>query len=387
MSRTCTADPATTAPDAPLTTPLTALLTTLLTAVAVSLFLLTGVAPARAEGLSRRSVDPVAGARAQAQQHWQQVVDDLARAGRATDRVYGAADAASALWLATQSHGWRSAEVPALVAAVAATANPDGGYGLSQRWDAYQDGTVNPATTSYNATTAGHVGPVLLAGYLAGAVPAALVDRAIDSILDMPRSFDGTGVPYSNSRYDLREPCVWNVHFGAVAFATAASRATGWRQADVAALTRSALTWLPKLAQNPTTGYWAYSSAGGGPQDIGHQLWTATAVDYLNGNNATLTFMLSRQLWRTQAATFHDYNVAASMSGIALLDCRYATDPTVLAYSGVTTRAAPYALKAMSARADQVVQRCFAAPGTVSAPRSQVLSHRPLPVITPATAG
>jgi hypothetical protein len=357
------------------------------TALAVVLALLTvlaGAAPARAEGLSRRLLDPVAAARVQAQRQWQQVVTDLARAARSADPVYGAADAASALWLAAQTHGWQSAEIPALVAAVAATANPDGGYGLSQRWDAFQDGTLNPADTSYNATTAGHVGPVLLAGYLAGAVPSHLLTRAIDSILDMPRSFGGSCVPYSNSRFDLHASCVWNVHFGAVAFATAAGRATGWRQADIATLTRAALTWLPRLAQNPTTGYWAYSSAGGGPQDIGHQLWTATAVDYLNGNNAALTFMLGRQLWRTQAARFHDYNVAASMSGIALINCRYATDPTVLAYAGVTTRGAPYAIKAMSAQASQVVHRCFAsAAGTAG--RIQVLSLHSWPVT--GTAG
>jgi hypothetical protein len=344
-----------------------------------------GAHAAVAEGLGGRPVSPVAAERITAQSRWQRVVDVFQQAGGTTDAFYGAADSASQLWLDTQANGWHSPEVPGLVDAVAATANPDGGYGLSQAWDAYQDGTVNPASTSYNATTAGHVGPVLLTGYLEGVVPASLVNRAIDSILDMPRSFNGTCLPYSNSRYDLTKSCVWNVNFGAAAFVTAASQATGYRRADAATLTRSALTWLPLLPQNPATGYWAYSSAGGGPQDIGHQLWTATAIDYLTGSSETLKLMLSKSLWRSQAAVFHDLNVAASMSGIALLDCRYATDPTVLTYAGSTDRGQPYAFKAMSAQAKRVVQRCFPAAADNSA-GVRALPRPALPVVAPASS-
>jgi hypothetical protein len=364
-------------------TPARRVTTTCVAMVFAAASLTLGAHAATAEGLGGRLggrvVNPVAAARAQAQTRWQRVVDVFQQAGGTTDAFYGAADAASALWMDTQAHGWHSPEVPELLAALAATANPDGGYGLSKTWDAYQDGTVNPASTSYNATTAGHVGAVLLAGYLEGAVPASLVNRAIDSILDMPRSFDGTCIPYSNSPNDLTKSCVWNVSFGAAAFVAAASQATGYRGEDAAALARSVLTWLTPLQQNPDTGYWPYSSAGGGPQDIGHQLWTATAIDYLTGTSATVKLMLSKSLWRSQAATFHDSNVAASMSGIALLDCRYATDRTILRYAGSTDRGKPYAFKAMSAQAKRVVQRCF--PGSAGTSSVQTLSRRAWPVI------
>jgi hypothetical protein len=336
-------------------------------------------------GLGGRMISPVAAARVKAQSRWQRVIDVFQQAGGTADAFYGAADAASLLWLDTQANGWHSPEVPGLIAAVEATANPDGGYGLSTQWDAYQDGTVNSASTSYNATTAGHVGPVMLTGYLEGAVPAVLINRAVDSILDMPRSFDGTCLPYSNSPNDLTKSCVWNVSFGAAAFVTAASQATGYRTEDVAALDRATLTWLIRLPQNPDTGYWAYSSAGGGPQDIGHQLWTATAIDYLTGNSNTSKLMLSKSLWRAQAAVFHDSNVAASMSGIALLDCRYATDPTILTYAASTDRGKPYAFKAMSAQAKRVVQRCFpAAAGSGSGVQAQ--SRRSRIVVGPASS-
>jgi hypothetical protein len=358
-----------------------------MTVIAVTLTI--GARAAVAEGLGGRPgarvVSPAAAARLKAQSRWQRVVDVFQQAGGSADAFYGAADAASLLWMDTQANGWHSPEVPALIAAVAATAKPDGGYGLSTEWDAYQDGTVNPASTSYNATTAAHVGPVLLAGYLNGAVPAELINKAIDSILDMPRSFDGTCLPYSNSPNDLTKSCVWNVTFGAAAFVTAASQATGHRREDVATLTRSTLSWLTQLRQNPDTGYWAYSSAGGGPQDIGHQLWTATAIDYLTGTSDTLKLMLSKSLWRSQAAAFHDSNVAASMSGIALLDCHYATDQTVLTYAGSTDRGKPYAFKAMSAQAKRVVERCFSgSTGTGASVRAQ--SRGSLPVVGPASS-
>src|SRR5690606_11586345 len=132
--------------------------------------------------------------------------------------------------------GWNSPRIPALVAALVATANPDGGFGLAEPWDAYQDGTVNPATTSYAATTAGHVGPVLLAGFVAGKVPREAVTRAMDSLIDLKRSYGGRCIPYSNSPYDFGKSCVWNVHFGAADWVLRASRATRHRWDDATKL-------------------------------------------------------------------------------------------------------------------------------------------------------
>jgi hypothetical protein len=328
-------------------------------ATVVTLLSLLPAGRAVGDSLQHHLIDPVRAVQLHAQQRWLQVADAFDTAGSNPDPFYAAADAASALASRVAIKGWAAPDTAALVAALIASANPDGGYGLAKPWDAFQDGTVNAASTSYTATTAGHVGPVLLAGYAAGAVPAAAVRHAIDSLLDLPRSHSGTCIPYSNSAFDLNGPCVWNVHFGAADWVLRASRLTGYRTTAAEQLAKVATSWLGVLKQNPATGYWAYSSAGGGPQDIGHQLWTASAVDSLLGNHEAMSMMLARPLWRIQARVFHDSNVASAMSAIAQFDCRYATDPTILRYAQSTQRGAPYALKALATAARVVVSSCF----------------------------
>ena len=325
---------------------------------AATLLILCLAGPAAGDVLRRAVVDPARAERVHAMQRWHQIVDQVDHATSA-DSFYVAADAASDLASRVAVAGWSAPEVPGLVAALVATANPDGGYGLARPWDAYQDGTVNPATTSYAATTAGHVGPVLLAGFTAGKVPASAVTRAVDSLLDQPRSYDGRCIAYSDSPADLSKPCVWNVHFGAADWALRAARATGHRLREAQQLATVATSWLAVLPQNPATGYWAYSAAGGAPQDLGHQLWTATAVDSLLGSSDATALMLDRSLWRRQAERFHDQSVAAALGVITLRDCRYGTDPTVLRYAGSTADGSPYTLKVIGARARTVLATCF----------------------------
>jgi hypothetical protein len=329
---------------------------------------LTVVGTAAGEPMRPREIDPVGAQRLRAQVRWTQVVSifNTASASAGADQFYVAADAASALTVEVVKGGWTSAKVPDLVTALTATANPDGGYGLAKPWDAFQDGTVNPANTTYTATTAGHVGPILLAGYLAGAIPAQAIDRAIDAILDMPRSYGGRCIPYSTSRNDLGKPCVWNTHFGAADWVMRASQATGHRPQDAAALVRAAISWLTILPQNPVTGFWPYSSAGGGAQDLNHQLWTASAVDDLVGNHDALVATISKGYWRVQAKSLHDYGVAGAMSAIALFDCHYATDPVVLQYAGSTLNGNPYVFRALAVQAREVLRQCLGTAGTVT---------------------
>jgi hypothetical protein len=323
-------------------------------------------------------VDPARTVRIQAEARWQEVVRTFEAAGARTDPVYVAANAASALNHEVREAGWSSPRIPALVAALTATANPDGGYGLARPWDAFQDGTVNPEATSYTATTAGHVGPTLLAGYLAGAVPEPVVERAIDSILDLPRAPRDVCVPYSSSPNDVGMPCVWNVHFGAAAWVKRASAATGHRRYATASLVADALTMLATITPDPATGYLPYASNRTEPQDIGHQLWTATSIDYLRGDKAALTEMVRKPFWRQQARRFRDYNVASAMSGIALFDCRYATDPLILAHAASMTNGNPYAYKALAAQAREVLARCFPPSGQM-----RPLLRDPLGVVQP----
>jgi hypothetical protein len=320
--------------------------------------------PAAGEPLRPGVIEPAGAAVLSAELQWSALADTFDELGATPDPLHAAADAASVLSWRVTVEGWHGPDVPGLVADLLAGVHPDGGYGLTQAWDAYQDGTVNPATTSYTATTAGHVGPVLLAGYQAGAVPLLAVRRAIDWVLDLPRSHRDRCIPYSNSPFDRDRPCVWNVHFGAADWVLHASRVTGYRTADARRLAGVALSWLDAVRQDPVTGYWPYSSAGGPPQDISHQLWTATAVDHLRGTRVAVPLMLSRPLWRAQARRMHDSTVASAMAAIAGYDCRYATDPTVLAYSRSTEHGSPFLFKALATQARVVLHGCFP-PGQV----------------------
>lgn len=351
-------------------------------AAGVVLMLAAGT-PAIGEALHGPEIDPVTARSVRALHRWNTVASTFDVAGEAPDAFFVAADAASALTQTVRAHGWHAPEVPPLVAALVATANPDGGYGLAQPWDAYQDGTVNPATTSYTATTAGHVGPILLAGYQAGVIGEDVVDRALDWVLDLPRAQGNRCIPYSSSPDDLGRACVWNVHFGAAAWVKRASAATGHRPDDAAALVADATALLASTPLDPATGYLPYSSAQTRPQDIGHQLWTAVSIDTLRGSRDALDAMLGGPLWRVQAARFRDYNVASAMSGIALFDCRYATDALVLRYAASTARGNPYAYKALAAQAREVAGRCFTASGSSSTHRMTARGVAPSGLVQP----
>jgi len=354
--------------------------------VAGGIVLLAAGTPALGEALRGPGptvVGPVGLRSIRAMQRWHSVAAAFDRAGATPDPLFVAADAASALAQEARANGWTSPAVPALVKVLVSTANPDGGFGLARSWDAFQDGSVNPATTSYTATTAGHVGPVLLAGFRAGVVSAPVVNRTLDWVLDLPRARGDRCIPYSASPNDLGEACVWNVHFGTAAWATQASAATGHRPADTAALAAGAVSMLTVARTDPTTGYLPYSSTQTRPQDIGHQLWTASSIDTLRGNRAAIDAMLAGPLWRVQAQRFRDYNVASAMSGIALFDCRYATDPLVLEFAASTARGNPYAFKALAAQARDVAGRCFTPSGALTSGQAQARSLRAPALLQP----
>jgi hypothetical protein len=132
---------------------------------------------------------------------------------------------------------------------------------------------------------------------------------------------------------------------------------------------KSATAMLARAPLDSITGYLPYASDQTRPQDIGHQLWTTTFIDTLRGGRQALDALLRGQLWRVQAQRFRDYSVASAMGGIALLDCRYATDPLVLDYAGSTAGGRPYAFKALAVQARNVAKQCFTPSGdAVSAP-------------------
>ncbi len=140
--------------------------------------------------------------------------------GGGTQRAMTLAYAAQATaWLSPQ--GWADPAVTAYLTRLYATQNPDGGYGLGFAYDAHGDGTMNPASTTYVVTLAGHVGPVLLDGMRAGAVPRADIQELVDLVATAPRIDTAAGrcIAYSRDPDDVKPGlCVVNVNAGAAAF-------------------------------------------------------------------------------------------------------------------------------------------------------------------------
>jgi hypothetical protein len=113
--------------------------------------------------------------------------------------TYGMATGAAA-----QLYGWTDPRTVLMLSRLRAEKLPGGGYGLGRPYDAFADGTVNPATTQYAVTLAGHVGPTLLAGYRAGAIPRAEVQDIVARLVAFPRVAVDRGqcVAYSDSPND-----------------------------------------------------------------------------------------------------------------------------------------------------------------------------------------
>lgn len=179
-------------------------------------------------------------------------------------------------WLSPS--GWADPAAAVYLTRLYATANPDGGYGLNYAWDAFSNGTVNPATTTYTVTLAGYVGPVLLDGMRAGVVPRAKVQTIYDLVATAPRidSSAGRCIAYSRHANDVGTGlCVHNVSAGAAAFLLEGGKdgfAVPW--------------WLIQgvikremSAYNPTTRFWPYADRNApDPQDADHNSYTAESM-------------------------------------------------------------------------------------------------------------
>lgn len=121
-------------------------------------------------------------------------------------------------------NGWDAPEVTTLLNRVMALRNPDGGWGLNYAWDAFSDGSVNPATTSYTVTMADHVGPFLLGAYQHGLIGVEPLTTIGKIIVGIPRwsLYGGACVPYSTTAADRAKPtyCVHNVNAAVDLFLT-----------------------------------------------------------------------------------------------------------------------------------------------------------------------
>ncbi len=276
----------------------------------------------------------------------------------------GSAAAASAVWREAQRSGWSSAATRARVRALTATAKPGGGYGLDAAWDAYDDGTANPASTAYTLTTTGHVGWVLLEAYTHHALPQADLHATIDAVLAMPRLNGGTCIAYSDAPNDADQGCVYHVTHGAAAFLTQARALTGHRSADIDALLRLLRTTLTE-GYDPATGYWAGMTGQSAPQDMARQVSTARSVDVVDPGFGAVSRMMTLPWWRHPgAAAQTPASVAAAMLAVAK-DCRYTRSPAVLlaAEGARGSGATAFEVQSMSAVADVIERECFSGEG------------------------
>ena len=116
-----------------------------------------------------------------------------------------------------ESNGWDDPRIPGLLTRLMALRNPDGGWGVNQPFDAFSDGSINPASTSYTVTMTDHVGPLLLAawqkGLLTDAEPLTTIGALLMRIPKWPVA-GGHCVAYSTSVNDQKsaKQCVHNVN-------------------------------------------------------------------------------------------------------------------------------------------------------------------------------
>lgn len=173
-------------------------------------------------------------------------------------------------------YGWTDPRTGTLLTELLATRNPDGGFGLGRAFDAFQDGSVNPPTTTYMVTLAGHVGPTLLAAFRAGAVPRAEVQRIVDLLLRAPRVPVGRGqcVAYSARPGDTAG-CVHNVNAGVGWFLQDVA-AAGFRGAGLHRLITD-ITAQELAAYRAAAHWWPYAGDGA-DQDADHNSYSAESM-------------------------------------------------------------------------------------------------------------
>lgn len=178
-------------------------------------------------------------------------------------------------------YGWTDPRVQPLIAQLLAERNPDGGWGIGEAWDAFQDGSVNPADTTYTVTLAGHVGPALLEAWKAGALTDPEPLTAITKLLvsQTARLTNGTGQCVTYSRASADAYCVHNVSAGAADYLTQAS-AAGFGRTGLQKLTVD-ITRREVTAYNTTWAGWPYLDGGATEQDPDHGAYTARSLYFL----------------------------------------------------------------------------------------------------------
>jgi hypothetical protein len=182
---------------------------------------------------------------------------------------------ASLAWYAGERFGWQDRRTQRWLHRLYALRTPSGGYGLGAPFDAFQDGTVNPAGTAYTITEAWHVGRVLMAGYDGGGVTPRRVRQVAGFLARVPLSAGGRCPAYSDSPNDVGKPCVWNVAAAAAWFLE------NVRRRGLVPRPTAARTWLAEVraAYRADLGEWMYQAGSATPPpDPWHNAPTVMAM-------------------------------------------------------------------------------------------------------------
>lgn len=137
---------------------------------------------------------------------WAQRADQAITQALAADP--GTASPFQAAWLASaiaHRKGWGDPDALRYLQLAEGQQQPKGGYGLPYPWDAFADGSVNPASTTYTVSLY-QVGDVMLEAYKAGVVPESAVASILDALFAQPRirTSAGWAVAYSNAPGDVK---------------------------------------------------------------------------------------------------------------------------------------------------------------------------------------
>ncbi len=203
----------------------------------------------------------------------------LARALAASPAGATASNYAAVAEAIALRHGWLDPRVATYLAQVMAMRLPDGGWGLTAPWDAFQDGSTNASTTTYTVSLVG-VGDVLLAGYRAGVVDGAVITSVLSRLYTIPRIpvTGGYCLAYSAAAADVQAGyCVHNVSAGAAAFLVRAQ----------AAGLPPALWWQSQLARyevatyNPDARDWKYMDGRAHYNDPAHTGYSVASLHAL----------------------------------------------------------------------------------------------------------
>lgn len=171
-------------------------------------------------------------------------------------------------WAAEASgrlRGWNDPRTQAYLDKMLSMKNPDGTYGLPCDYDQFNDGTVNPKTTGYTVTMAGHVGATELEAYKATHDPVIGADlhNLVLKIRATPQinTAAGTCLAYTAAAVDQKPAyCVHNVNAGAAYFLLRANEA-GQGASGIAAIAAN-VTRRETAAYSIYSNEWPYADNG-----------------------------------------------------------------------------------------------------------------------------